>query len=361
MLGILWPHEGKAISRIKDIVNVESIRSNQLVGYGLVVGLNGSGDTLNKSPFTKASLTGMLERMGINTRNTTMETKNTAAVIVTASLPPFARKGSHIDVEIASLGDAKSLLGGTLLVTPLMGADGEVYAVGQGSVSTSGFTAASSKGTGNSVTKGVPTNGSIPSGAIVEKEIGYEFNKIRQINLTLRNPDFTTSQRIANTINKYAHVSAAKALDPATVCLSVPVQYYENVVPFMTQIESLKIEPDQPAQVVIDDRNGVIVMGENVRINTVAVSHGSLLVRVIETPTVSQPGTLSGGTTQTNSQTSIHVNDGDGKRMAIVHQNASLRELVDGLNALGTSPRDTISILGSIKAAGALQAEVKSV
>lgn len=347
----------KSVSRIKDIVEIESVRPNQLIGYGLIVGLNGTGDSLKKSPFTKESLTGMLERMGINTRDSGIDTKNTAAVIVTANLPPFGKPGTKIDVSIASLGDCKNLLGGTLLVTPLMGADGSVYAVAQGAVVASGFSSSGTKG-GSSVTKGVPTSGYIPNGAIVEKEIGFEFNKMDQVRLLLRNPDFTTAQRLANTINKYVQESTAQALDAGTVKLTIPLGYKGNIVPFITEIESLKIEPDQVARVIMDDREGILVIGENVRISTVAIAQGSLVVRITETPIVSQPGAFSTGTTETATETAIAINDGDGKRIAILKEGPTLRDLVEGLNALGTSARETIALLQSIKAAGALQAEI---
>jgi flagellar P-ring protein precursor FlgI len=300
----------------------------------------------------------MLERLGINTRGKAMDTKNTAAVVITAHLPAFARQGTRIDVTISSLGDAKSLLGGTLLVTPLLAADGEVYAVSQGAVQASGFSASSSKGTGTSVTKGVPTSGYIPNGAIVEREVGYELNEQRTLRLALRNPDFTTAQRIANTINRYVDVSTAKALDSGTIEVMVPAQYQGNLVPFITMIESLKVDPDQTARVILDDREGIIVLNENVRISTVAIAHGSLVVKVVETQDVSQPGAFSSGTTQVTGQTNITVTDGEGKQLGILNQGATLRELVDGLNALGTTPRDTIAILQSIKAAGALQADI---
>jgi flagellar P-ring protein precursor FlgI len=352
----LIPHL-KAVSRIKDIVEIESVRPNQLIGYGLIVGLNGTGDSLKKSPFTKESLTGMLERMGINTRDSGIDTKNTAAVIVTANLPPFGKPGTKIDVSIASLGDCKNLLGGTLLVTPLMGADGAVYAVAQGQVVASGFSASGSKG-GTSITKGVPTSGYIPNGAIVEKEIGFEFNKMDQIRLLLRNPDFTTAQRVANTINKYVEESTAQALDAGTIRLTIPLGCRGNIVPFITEIESLKVEPDQVARVIMDDREGILVIGENVRISTVAIAQGSLVVRITETPVVSQPGAFSDGSTEVVTETSIAVNDGDGKRVTILKEGPTLRDLVEGLNALGLSAREIISLLQSVKAAGALQAEV---
>ncbi len=356
-------------SRIKDIVNVESMRSNMLVGYGLVVGLNGTGDNLNSSPFTKESLVSMLERLGVNTRgDVSMETKNVAAVMVTAVLPPFARQGTTIDVTISALGNSKSLLGGTLLVTPLLGADGEVYAVSQGSVATSGFSAI---GKSASVTKGVPTSGRILSGAIIEKEIGFELEKEKVLRLSLVNPDFTTAKRISDIVNQFTKSQAAKPIDPGTISVRIPDSYNSNIFGFVTDIEQLRVMPDIQAKVVIDDKNGVVVIGENVRISSVAITHGALTIKITEDQKVSQPqltavagpgGTASaqGGQTIVTPQTNINVVDeGKGKKMVIMSQGASLADVVNGINALGVSPRDLISILESIKAAGALQSEIE--
>src|SRR6185437_3744789 len=274
-----------AASRVKDIADFEGIRENMLVGYGLVVGLNGTGDSLNKSIFTRESLIGMLERLGVNARDASLRTNNVAAVMVTASLPGFSRQGSKIDVTVSTLGDAKSLLGGTLLVTPMLGADGEVYAVAQGSVQT-GFVA---KGAAASVTKGVPTSGRVSNGAIVEREIPFSMDSLKTINIMLHNPDLTTARRVAQVINGYLHAPAARPLDPSTVQLSPPPGFKGDIVSLVTDIEQLRVEPDQPARVVIDEQNGVIVMGENVRISTVAIAQGNLTVKVTETPQVSQP------------------------------------------------------------------------
>jgi len=283
-------HAASAASRIKDIVEFEGVRENMLVGYGLVVGLNGSGDSLNNAIFTRESLIGMLERMGVNARDSALRTKNVAAVMVTATLPPFARQGARIDVSVSALGDAKSLLGGTLLVTPMLAADGEVYAVAQGSVATGGFAAS---GKAQSVTKGVPTSGRVSSGAIVEREVGFDLEKMHSVSLMLHNPDFTTARRVAQAINSYLGTPAARPLDPSTILLTFPEHAKSDLVSLITDIEQLRVEPDQPARVVIDEQNGVIVMGENVRISTVAVSHGNLSVVIKETPQVSQPAPLS--------------------------------------------------------------------
>lgn len=346
-----------AAARLKDIVDIEGVRDNMLVGYGLVVGLNGSGDSLTNAPFTGKSLVGMLERLGVNTRGDNMKTKNVAAVMVTATLPPFAAQGSKIDITVSTLGDAKSLQGGTLLVTPLLGADGEVYAVAQGAVSVGGFQA---EGAGESITKGVPTSGRIASGAIVEREINFRLADLEQIKLSLKNPDFTTAQRVAEAVNKASGTAQAEALDSKTVRLALPVEERSNIVNFLTRIEQLQVTPDQVAKVVIDDQSGVIVMGENVRINTVAIAQGNLTIRITETPQVSQPQPFSeGGATTVVPRTTVSVDDGSDKRMAVLQSGVSLHELVQSLNALGVGPRDMITILQSIKAAGALQAHLE--
>src|SRR5690348_14137293 len=284
LLLLLAASPAGAASRIKDIADFEGIRDNMLVGYGLVVGLNGTGDSLNRAIFTRESLIGMLERLGVNARDSALRTTNVAAVMVTANLPSFARQGTHIDVTVSALGDSKSLLGGTLLVTPMLGADGEVYAVAQGSVQT-GFVA---KGSAASVTKGVPTSGRVSNGGIVEREIPFSMDSLKTINIMLHNPDLTTARRIAQVINDYLRAPAARPLDPSTVQLSPPPGFKGDIVSLVTDIEQLRVEPDQPARVVIDEQNGVIVMGENVRISTVAIAQGNLTVKVTETPQVSQ-------------------------------------------------------------------------
>jgi len=355
LLVLLPQGPAAAQSRIKDIVDFEGVRENLLVGYGLVVGLNGTGDSLTSAVFTKESLIGMLERLGVNARDTRLKTKNVAAVMVTATLPPFARQGTRIDVGISALGDAKNLLGGTLLVTPLLGADGEVYAVGQGNLQVGGFTA---QGAAETVTKGVPTSARIPNGAIVEREIPFELASLKQVRLSLRNPDFTTARRIAAAINDFIGVPTAEPLDPATIGITVPRQYRGNVVSLLTDIEQLQVEPDQAAKIVIDERSGIIVMGNNVRVSTVAVAQGNLTVTISETPQVSQPAPFSRGQTTTVPRTRIGVSE-DGKKLALVKEGVSLQQIVDGLNALGIGPRDLIAILQAIKAAGAIQADIE--
>jgi flagellar P-ring protein precursor FlgI len=346
-----------ASSRIKDIIDFEGVRDNLLVGYGLVVGLNGTGDDLTNSAFTKQSLVGMLERLGVNTRDVTLKTKNVAAVMVTATLPSFTRQGTRIDVSASALGDASSLLGGTLLVTPMVGADGEVYAVAQGQLAIGGFKA---EGKAASVTKNVPTNGRIANGAIVEREIRFDMRTLTKVRLSLRNPDLTTARRVSNVINRFLKAPAATISDPGTVILEVPKQYPGTVVGLLTDIEQLRVEPDQLARVVIDEQNGVIVIGENVRISTVAIAQGNLTIKVTETPQVSQPNAFAAtGATQTVDRTNIDIDEGSGTKLAMVPSGVSLQELVNALNALGVGPRDMISILQTIKAAGAMQAEIE--
>ncbi len=344
-------------SRIKDVAEFEGVRSNMLIGYGLVVGLNGTGDSLRNSPFTRQSLESMLERLGVNTRGATLNTNNIAAVMVTSSLPPFATQGTNIDVAISAMGDAKSLRGGILLVTPLMGADSEVYAVAQGPVSVGGFSAS---GQGAKVTKGVPTNGKIANGAIVERTIVFELASMQQIKLSLRNPDFTTAQRITAAINGRLGGPMAAMIDPSTVNMTLPENYPGGMVSLITNIEQLQITPDQPATVVVDEASGIIVMGKDVRINTVAIAQGNLTIRVTETPQVSQPAPFStGGTTQVVDRSSVEVDQGEDKKLAVLKDGVSLEDLVNGLNALGIGPSDMISILQAIKASGALQAEIE--
>ena len=345
-----------ALSRVKDLASIEGVRQNQLVGYGIVVGLNGTGDTLNNIPFTKQSLQAMLERLGVNTRGATMRTQNLAAVMVTANLPPFASQGTRIDVTVSSLGDAKSLQGGTLLVTPLLGADGEVYALAQGSIAIAGFSA---EGDAAKITRGVPTNGRISNGANIEREIAFKLNDARSLRFSLRNPDFTTSKRIAAAINDFMGADTAEPTDPATVTIQIPARYHGNMMRLITEVEQLKVEPDQAARVVVDERSGIIVMGRDVRVSTVAIAQGNLTVTITEQPQVSQPAPLSNGQTVVAPRTSVKVDTGDGNKLALVKEGVSLRDLVDGLNALGVGPRDLISILQAIKSAGALQADIE--
>jgi flagellar P-ring protein precursor FlgI len=343
-----------AQSRIKDIASIEGVRTNQLVGYGLVVGLNGTGDSLRNCPFTRQSLEGMTERLGVNIRGTNANSKNLAAVMVTAELPPFATPGSRVDISVSSLCDAKSLLGGTLLVTSLQGADSQVYAVGQGSVQTGSVSG--SGGSGSSVTRGVPTAGRIASGATVERETGFQLDSLNEVRLTLRNPDFTTAQRVAAAINA-TFPSSALAENGSVIALRAPAAL--GMAAFISRAENMPVAVDTPARVIIDEVNGVIVMGENVRISTVAIAQGNLTISVQENPQVSQPAPFSDGETVVVDQSDVLVEEELGREIRLVNGATSLSTLVNGLNALGVSPRDMISILQAIKAAGALQADIE--
>jgi flagellar P-ring protein precursor FlgI len=344
-----------ATARIKDIIDIEGVRDNQLVGYGLVVGLNGTGDSLNNSPFTRQSLQAMLERLGVNTRGENMRTANVAAVMVTANLPAFATQGSRMDVSVAALGDADSLQGGTLLVTPLLGADGEVYAIAQGSVTINGFSA---EGESASIVSGVPTTGRISSGGLIEREIGFVLGAQRTLRLALRNPDLTTARRVALSINDFIGIPCATPQDPATVRLHLPHNFNGNIVDLLTDIEQLVVQTDQPAKIVIDENSGLIVMGADVRVSMVAVAQSNLTVSISESPVVSQPNPFSFGQTTEVPRTDIEVAERD-SNLAVVPNSVTLQQLVDGLNALGISPRDLIAILQAVKAAGALQAEIE--
>jgi flagellar P-ring protein precursor FlgI len=344
-----------AAARIKDIVDFEGIRENQLVGYGLVVGLNGTGDSLNNSPFTKQSLQSMLERLGVNTAGENVRTANVAAVMVTANLPPFATQGSRMDVSVAALGDADSLQGGTLLVTPLVGADGEVYAIAQGPVSINGFKA---EGDAATIISGVPTTGRISSGALVEREIDFHLGSQTSLRLALRNPDLTTARRIALAVNDFIGTPTATPEDPATVRVTLPRGFNGNIVDLLTDIEQLMVQTDQTAKIVIDENSGIIVMGKDVRVSSVAVAQSNLTVTIAENPTVVQPNPLSMGTTEIEPNTNLNANLSE-TALSVVEESVTLQQLVDGLNALGISPRDLIAILQAIKATGALQAEIE--
>ncbi|MGH7071540.1 MAG: flagellar basal body P-ring protein FlgI [Acetobacteraceae bacterium] len=354
LLGLL-PRAAAAQVRIKDITDVEGVRSNPLVGYGLVVGLNGTGDQLNNSVFTRQSLIGMLSRLGVSVQNLSsqLQTKDVAAVMVSASLPPFAREGSRFDVAVSALGDATNLSGGTLLVTPLLGADGQVYGVAQGPVATGAIAA---HGAAQSVTRGVPTAGRIANGAVVEREVPFRLGSEHTLTLALRNPDITTAERISAVINRALGSNVAHVSDPRTVTLELGER---DVVASLASIEDLPVQPDSPAIVVIDEATGTIVMGANVRISEVAIAQGNLTIRVTETPQVSQPGPLSNGRTVVTPETNIQISNGSSHRLALLRSTVTLQQLVSGLNSLGVGPRDMITILQNIKAAGALQAELR--
>ncbi len=346
--------------RIKDVVAFEGIRDNLLMGYGLVVGLNGTGDKLQNNAFTEQSLIGFLERQGVNTRGLQLKSKNVAAVTVTGKLPPFARAGSTIDIQISAMGDAKSLMGGTLLATSLQGPDGNVYSVAQGPVTVGGF--ASGGDSGSTITKGVPTNGYIANGGIIEREVAFRLNDMGDVRLSLRNPDITTASNVSRAINEQVGAGVAKVDDPGTVTVTVPTAYKGDVTALLADIETLAVETDQPARIVVDEATGTIVMGENVRVSTVAVAQGNLVVKVEETPQVSQPNPFASDNAETVviPRSDITVDEEAANKVAVLEEGATLKDLVGGLNALGVGPRDLITILQTIKAAGALQADIET-
>lgn len=341
-------------ARIKDLVEVDGVRGNDLLGYGLVVGLNNSGDSLRNSPFTEDAIMNLLERLGVNVSGEDIRARNVAAVLVTATLPPFARAGSQIDVTVSAIGDAKSLLGGTLVMTPLNAADGQIYAVAQGSMIAGGVSA---EGDAASVTQGVPTSGLIPGGARVEREVAFDFTQVREMRLALRNPDFTTAARIEAVINRDVGARVARMLDSGTVRLDLASQGIDAPARLMAQIENLEVLTDTKARVVVDQRSGTIILGSDVRISRVAVTQGNLTLRVEEAPLVVQPNPFAEGQTVVIPRTDADIQEEPGNGLAIVDNSVSLPEVVAGLNALGVSARDMIDILKSIKAAGALHAE----
>ncbi|WP_435528431.1 flagellar basal body P-ring protein FlgI [Mesorhizobium shangrilense] len=346
---------GQVASRIKDIAQLQSSRDNQLVGYGLVIGLAGSGDSLRNSPFTEQSIRAMLENLGIATEGGSARAKNVAAVIVTANMPPYVQSGARIDIDVSSMGDATSLSGGTLIMTPLKAADGEIYAVGQGSVIVSGFVA---QGQAQQLTQGVPTAGRVPNGAIVERAVKAEFDDQATLTLQLRNPDFSTAVRIADAVNDYTSqrfgMRVAAERDARTVQIRRPKNI--SAARFYAEIENLVVEADGPARVVIDERTGTIVIGNDVKISRVAISHGTLTVRITEAPRVVQPEPFSKGQTAVEPFTAIDASRPNG-RVAVL-DGPDLQTLVSGLNRLGVKPDGIIAILQGIKSAGALQADL---
>jgi flagellar P-ring protein FlgI len=352
----VMPRPGGAQILLRDLVSIEGVRSNQLVGYGLVVGLQGSGDTLLNSQFTQHSIIAMLERMGVNVTGLQLLTRNTAAVVVSATLPAFSRQGTPVDVQVSSLGDAKSLLGGTLIVTPLLAADGEVYAVAQGPVVVGGFQAS---GAAQSIKQGVQTSGRVPNGGTVEREVQNTLDDLPTLRLALRTPDFTTANRIEEAINAQFGARTAVASDLGTVDVQVPPQYIHRVTALLARIERIPVKPEVPARVVIDEKSGTIVVGADVKLDPVAVTHGNLVVRVTETPQVSQPLPFSNGTTVVVPNTQVEINDQSDQHLKVLHRATTLQTLVDGLNALGLGPRDLIQVLNALKASGALHAQLE--
>ncbi len=340
--------------RIKDLVNFDGVRGNDLVGYGLVVGLNATGDGLRNAPFTEEIMSSTLERLGVNVTGEQFRPKNVAAVFVTATLPPFARAGGQIDVTVSAIGDASSLLGGTLIMTPLNAADGEIYAVAQGTIIAGG---AAAQGDGAAVTQGVPTAGVIPSGARIEREVDFALSSLNEMRLGLREPDFTTAARIETAINQEFGRPVAVMLDSGTVSLNVGGTRAKSVAHALRRVENLRVEPELPARVIVDQRSGTIVMGEDVRISRVAVSQGNLTLRIEENPVAIQPNPFSEGVSIVVPRTDAEIEEEPGIGLAEIPEGTTLSEVIAGLNALGVNPRDMIDILKSIKAAGALHAE----
>lgn len=340
--------------RLKDLVEFDGVRGNDLIGYGLVVGLNGTGDGLRNSPFTEEIMANILERLGVNVTGEQFRPKNVAAVFVTSSLPPFARVGGQVDVTVSAIGDAKSLLGGTLVMTPLNAADGQIYAVAQGTIIAGGATA---QAEGATVTQGVPTSGVIPSGARIEREVPFDFTQLTSLRLGLRDPDFTTALLIEQAINDRFGAGVAEALDAGTVQFDLAATRSGSPARAIALVENLRVSPERRARVVVDQRSGTIVMGDDVRISRVAVSQGNLTLRVQEEPLVVQPNPFSDGQTVVVPRGRAELEEQEGTGLAEVPGGTNLAEVIAGLNALGVSPRDMIDILKSIKAAGALHAE----
>lgn len=353
LLILLFPLEVFAV-RLKDLMEVEGVRGNYLVGYGVVVGLKGTGDG-DQTKFTVQSIVNMLEKFGVRVPKEQVKLKNAAAVMVTAYLPPNVKPGQRIDVQVSAIGDAKSLQGGTLLLTPLIGPDGQVYAVAQGPVSIGGFAAG---GAGAQVAVNHPTVGRVPNGAIVEREVSAgDLNSLDRLTLSLRTADFTTAQRVAEALNQYLRGNYAKAVDMKTIELEVPKNYRGRVVPLLAEIGNLEVRPDIPARVVIDERTGTVVIGENVRISKVAVAHGNLSVEVRETPQVVQPFPFGQGETVVVPRTEVKAKE-EKARIVVLEEGATLGELVRALNAVGATARELIAVLQAIKEAGALHAEL---
>ncbi len=353
-LGIMGTEVDVWAARVKDIAGIKGARPNQLIGYGLVVGLNSSGDD-DKTEFTFQSLTNMMKRMGIVVDKKKVDLDNVAGVMVTATLPSFTKVGTRIDVVVSSMGNAKNLQGGTLLLTPLSAPNGNVYAVAQGPISTGGFAAGGAAGGG--VQKNHPTVGYIPGGAIVEKDLSLNLLERNIMSLNLNNPDFTTCLRLTRVINIGIGEELAQSVDAGTVEIKIPWEFQERLVEFISLVENLDIAPDTIAKVVLNERTGTVIMGENVRISTVAISHGNLSIIVKERKRVSQPLPFSVGETVVTPDTEIAIKEED-SRLMVVPEGVNLREVVRGLNAIGVSPRDLISIFQAIRASGALQAEL---
>jgi len=351
VLGLLAPTAGAV--RIKDIAGIMGVRDNQLLGYGLVVGLNGTGDG-SDSDFTYQSLDAFLKRNGITTPGP-VEAENVAAVVVTANLPAFARPGMRIDVQVSSIGDAKNLQGGTLLMTPMKAGDGKIYAVAQGPLSIGGFKAEQG---GTSIQENHPTVGQIANGAIIERSAAIDLTDRTQFTLALKNPDFVTATRMAQAIDVSLNRHLAQAVDAASVGVLIPAEYHGRVADFISMVEVITVNPDQRARVVLDERTGTVIIGEEVRISTVAIAHGSLSIMITYDENVVQPKEFSQGETAKEQRSSVQVAK-QNTQLTVVPEGVTIMELVSGLNALGVSPRDLIAILQAIKAAGAMQADLE--
>jgi flagellar P-ring protein precursor FlgI len=342
-------------ARVKDITSIAGVRDNQLIGYGLVVGLNGTGDG-GSTEFTGQTVASMLRAMGVTVNAADLKAKNVAAVMVTANLAAFARPGSRVDALVSSLGDAKSLQGGTLLVTPLRALNGEVYAVAQGPLSVGGFAVSGKSGSG--AQKNHPTVGHVPGGALIEREVPSQFNTKERLTLLLQNPDFTTSARLAQAINSQVGELVAQAVDSGTVEVRIPAVFRGSQVEFVASLEKMEVEPDSIAKVVLDERTGTVVVGENVRLATVAIAHGNLSIEIRENQQVSQPAPLSQGQTVVTPESGVRIQE-DRSQMVLLPQAVTIRDLVRALNSIGITPRDLITIFQAIKAAGALQAQLE--
>jgi flagellar P-ring protein FlgI len=340
--------------RIKELADVQGVRENALFGYGLVVGLAGTGDS-EMVFFTAQSIAGMLGRLGIRIDPKDVRVRNTAAVMVTAKLPAYARPGTRIDVNVGSMGNARSLAGGVLLVTPLTGPDGQVYAIAQGPVQAGGFDTVSA---GTRVQKNQPTSGTVPSGATIERAVAANLEKGPLV-LGLRRPDFTTALRIADAVNKSLGGESARAVDPAAVEVQPGADWKGKMVSLLAKIESLEVDPDQRAHIVVSERTGTIVAGEGVRIRPVAVAHGGLSIQVTQTPFVSQPNAMSRtGTTVTGRAANIQAQESSGRAVALP-ATTTVEDLVKALNMIGVGPRDLVAVLQAMKAAGALDADLE--
>ena len=343
-----------AQTKLRDVLDIEGVRTNDLVGYGIVVGLNGTGDSVRNSPFTEDSLSNMLERLGVNVQGEDIRPNNVAAVLVTASLPAFARSGSNIDVSVASIGDADSLAGGTLVLTPLRGADSEVYAVAQGAVMVSGINV---EAPGARDTVGTPTTGAVPSGAIVEREIQFDFNAQDTITLALHTPDFTTAARVEDTINTALGRPVAYMRDPGSIELDM-AHAGGSPARVLAAIENLPVKVETPARIVIDEKSGTIVLGQDVTISQVAIAQGNISIKVRENPVVVQPNPFAEGETIVLPRTDIAVGQTGNQNIALLNQNTTLSQLIEGLNALGVRPQEMADIIRAMSAAGAIHAEL---